>query len=225
VELFDCLVLDLELADISGFDLLDTIKGDAALSHLPIIVYTGKELTRDEELYLKQYTESIIIKGVKSPERLLDEVTLFLHRVEADLPEAQQRKLRMLHDQEDVLRGRTILMVDDDIRNVFALSNVLEEKGMQVLIAGNGVEALELLETQPALDLVLMDIMMPEMDGYEAMQAIRNQAKFSTLPIIALTAKAMKGDRQKCLDAGANDYLSKPVDTSKLLSLLRVWLY
>jgi CheY-like chemotaxis protein len=224
-EVFDCLVLDLGVADISDFDLLKEIKMDATMFHLPIIVYTRKELTQEDEMYLKQYTESIIIKGAKTPEQLLDEVTLFLHRVEADLPEAQRRKLQMLHGQEEVLNGRTILMADDDIRNVFALSNVLEEKGMQVLIAENGKEALELLDTRPGIDLVLMDIMMPEMDGYEAMRAIRQAHKFNKLPILALTAKAMKGDRQKCLDAGANDYLSKPVDTDKLLSLLRVWLY
>ncbi|MCP4401380.1 MAG: response regulator [bacterium] len=224
-EPFDCLVLDLGLADISGFDVLEKVKMDAALFHLPIIVYTGKELSQQDEKYLKQYAESIIIKGVKSPERLLDEVTLFLHRVETDLPGVQHKKGRIFLDKEEILEGRTILMADDDIRNVFALSSVLDEKGMKTLIAENGKEALELLEANPEIDLVLMDIMMPEMDGYEMMQAIRTQPEYNKLPIIALTAKAMKGDRQKCLEAGANDYLSKPVDTDKLLSLLRVWLY
>jgi tubulin-specific chaperone A len=192
---------------------------------LPIIVYTGKVLTKEDEMQLKQYAESIIIKGVRSEERLLDEVTLFLHRIESDLPEVQQQKLRMLHDKEMVLFDKTILMVDDDIRNVFALSSVLEEKGMTTIIAENGKDALELLQDHPDIDLVLMDIMMPEMDGYEAMKEIRKQPQFSKLPIIALTAKAMKGDRQNCIDAGANDYLSKPVDIDKLISLLRVWLY
>ncbi len=224
-EEFDCMVLDLGLADISGFDILEKIKDDVMLSHLPIIVYTAKELTKDEEKRLKKYAESIVIKGAKSQERLLDEVTLFLHRVEADLPEAQRKKLRRIHNQEEVLNGKTILMVDDDMRNVFALSSVLEEKGMTVLISENGKEALELLNTHPNIDLVLMDIMMPEMNGYETMQEIRKQPKLSKLPIIALTAKAMKGDRQRCIDAGANDYLAKPVDTDKLLSLFRVWLY
>jgi CheY-like chemotaxis protein len=224
-ERFDCIVLDLGLTDISGFELLEKIKADTTMRHLPIIVYTGKDLTKEEEAELKQHAESIIIKGVKSPERLLDEVTLFLHRIESDLPEAQQKKLRMLHDKETVLTGKTILMVDDDIRNAFALSSVLEEKGMTIVIGENGKEALELLNNTPGIDLVLMDIMMPEMDGYEAIRAIRKQPEFRKLPIIALTAKAMKGDRQKCIDAGANDYLSKPVDIDKLLSLLRVWLY
>nr|ABD75785.1 putative signal transduction histidine kinase [uncultured bacterium] len=222
---FDGMVLDLGLADISGFELLERIRDDTTMSSLPVIVYTAKDLTKDEEMKLTKHAESIIIKGVKSQDRLLDEVTLFLHRVEADLPEAQQQKLRMLHDKEGVLREKTILMVDDDMRNVFALSSILEEKGMQVLIGEHGQDAMELLDQNPDIDLVLMDIMMPEMDGYEAMRQIRQQPKFKTLPIIALTAKAMKGDRQKCIDAGANDYLSKPVDTDKLLSLLRVWLY
>jgi len=224
-ERFDCMVLDLGLSDISGFELLEKIKAEATMFHLPIIVYTGKDLTKEEEMKLKQHAESIIIKGVKSPERLLDEVTLFLHRIESDLPEAQQKKLRMLHDKEIVLTDKTILMVDDDIRNVFALASVLEEKGMTIMIGENGKEALELLNNNPGIELVLMDIMMPEMDGYEATREIRKQPKFSKLPIIALTAKAMKGDRQRCIDAGANDYLSKPIDIDKLLSLLRVWLY
>ncbi len=222
---FDCVVLDLGLSDISGFDLLEKIKRDVNLMSLPIIVYTGKELTKDEELRLQKQAESIIIKGVKSPERLLDEVTLFLHRLEADLPQHLQKKIRMLHDKEGVFDRKSILVVDDDMRNVFALSSVLEGKGMDVQVAENGREALDQLERYPDVDLVLMDIMMPEMNGYETMQHIRANPKFQKLPIIALTAKAMKGDRQKAIDAGANDYLSKPIDIDKLLSLLRVWLY
>jgi CheY-like chemotaxis protein len=224
-EKFDCVVLDLGLEDISGMELLEKVREDDIISYIPIVVYTGKELTKEENVQLEQYAESIIIKGVKSPERLLDEVTLFLHRVEVDLPKAQQKKLRMLHDKEAVLSGKTVLMVDDDMRNVFALTSVFEEKGMQVLASENGKEALELLDQHPEIDIVLMDIMMPEMDGYEAMGRIRKQPIFKNLPMIALTAKAMKGDRQRCIEAGANDYLSKPVDTDKLLSLLRVWLY
>jgi CheY-like chemotaxis protein len=224
-EEFDCMVLDLGLADISGFELLETVKSDVMASYLPVIVYTARELTKDEELRLKKHAESIVIKGAQSQERLLDEVTLFLHRIEANLPETQQKKLRMIHNKEEIFNGKTILMVDDDIRNVFALSSILEGQGMSVLVSENGKEALELLEQKPEIDLILMDIMMPEMDGYETMEQIKNQPRFSKIPIIALTAKAMKGDRQKCIDAGANDYLAKPLDTGKLLSLLRVWLY
>ena len=221
----DCMVLDLGLSDISGFDLVEKIKQNPSMSFLPIIIYTGRDLSKEEQQRLEQQAESIIIKGVKSSERLLDEVTLFLHRVETELPEEQQKKIRQLHDRETVLTEKTVLMVDDDMRNIFALSSVLEEKGMRVLVAENGKEALEMLDTNPEIELVLMDIMMPEMDGYQTMQEIRKDVRFSTLPMIALTAKAMKGDRQKSIDAGANDYLSKPVDIEKLLSLLRVWLY
>ncbi|GAK58845.1 putative signal transduction histidine kinase [Candidatus Vecturithrix granuli] len=222
---FDCVVLDLGLTDMSGFDLLEQIRQDPEISDFPIIVYTGRDLTHDEELELKRYADSIILKGVQSHERLLDEVTLFLHRVEKNLPESQKRALRILHDKETVFHEKTILLVDDDVRNIFALSSVLEDKGLSVLAAGNGREALDMLASHPEIDLVLMDIMMPEMDGYETMQHIRKQPEFSKLPIIALTAKAMKGDRQRCIEAGASDYLSKPVESEKLLSLLRVWLY
>jgi tubulin-specific chaperone A len=224
-ETFDCMVLDLGLEDMSGLELLEMIHDNVQISHLPIIIYTAKDLTKDEESRLKHHAESIVIKGVKSQERLLDEVTLFLHRIEADLPEIQQKQLRLLHDKESVLNGKTLLIVDDDMRNVFALSSVLEGKGMQVVAAEHGKEALDLLEAHPEVGIVLMDIMMPEMDGYEAIGHIRTHPQFNKLPIIALTAKAMKGDRQRCIDAGASDYLSKPVDTNKLLSLLRVWLY
>jgi CheY-like chemotaxis protein len=223
---FDCMVLDLGLGDISGFDLLDNLKTEVLINTLPIIVYTGKELTKDEELRLRQHAESIIIKGVKSPERLLDEVTLFLYRVESDLPESQQNALKLLHDKEAVLQDKTILLVDDDMRNVFALTSVLEEKGLTVIMCVNGKDALEELDTHPDIELVLMDIMMPEMDGYTAIQEIRKlKSDIRNVPIIALTAKAMKGDRQKCITAGANDYLSKPSDIERLLSVLRVWLY
>jgi CheY-like chemotaxis protein/signal transduction histidine kinase/methyl-accepting chemotaxis protein len=224
-ETFDCMVVDLGLGDMTGFQLLERLETDAAIAPLPIIVYTAQELTKDEEVQLKKHAESVIIKGVRSPERLLDEVTLFLHQVTARLPEAQQQRLRRLHDKDQMLSAKTILMVDDDVRNLFALSSVLEEKGLTVEMAESAKDALALLERHDGIDLVLMDIMMPEMDGYEAITHIRSNPQFRQLPIIALTAKAMKGDRQKCIEAGANDYLSKPVDIDKLISLLRVWLY
>ena len=222
---FDCMILDIGLPDMSGFELLKKIKGDKTIQYIPIIIYTARDLTEEETEELKKYTQDIIIKGVRSPERLLDEAVLFLHRVEADLPEEKQKMLRMVHDKEVLLKDKKILLVDDDMRNTFALSNVLEEKGMKVLIGKNGKNALECLDKNPDVQLVLMDIMMPEMDGYEAMKEIRKQQRFKKLPIIAFTAKAMKGDKKKCIDAGANDYLPKPVDVDKLLSLLRVWLY
>ncbi len=222
---FDCMVLDLGLSDISGFDLLKKISTDDKISDIPIIIYTGKELTKKEETGLHKYAKSIIVKGAKSPDRLLDEVSLFLHRVESDLPEEQKTNQKMHHDKEEVFKDKKILIADDDVRNIFALSSILEEKEIQLATAENGIEALDALKKDPKIDLVLMDIMMPEMDGYEAMGEIRKQKQFKKLPLIALTAKAMKGDRQKCIDAGANDYLSKPVEVEKLLSLLRVWLY
>lgn len=224
-EAFDCMILDLGLKDMSGFELLRRIRNDGLARRLPIIVYTGRELSREEEEELSRHAESIIIKGARSPERLLDETTLFLHRVEANLPADKQRMLRMVHDKEALLAGKKILLVDDDMRNVFALSSALEAHGMEVAIARNGREGVEKLSANPDTDLVLMDIMMPEMDGYEAMRAIRKRKRFQALPIIALTAKAMKGDRNKCIEAGASDYMAKPVDTDKLFSLLRVWLY
>ena len=224
-ETFDCMILDLGLKDMSGFDLLAKIRNDPRISKLPIVIYTARELSRQEDAELQKYAESIIIKGARSPERLLAETTLFLHRVEANLPEEKRRMLRMVHDKGALFKDKKILVVDDDMRNVFALSSVLEDKGLDIIGARNGREALEQLDKQPDIDLVLMDIMMPEMDGYQAMAAIRQQARFRTLPIIALTAKAMKGDRSKCIEAGANDYLAKPFDTDRLLSLLRVWLH
>lgn len=222
---FDCMVLDLGLEEMSGLELLEHMAHDGQFAHLPVIVYTARELTKEEETRLKQYTESIIIKGAKSQDRLLDEVTLFLHRVEADLPEVQRKKLQRLHNKEAVLNGKTVLLVDDDMRNVFALSHVFEGKGIRVLVAEHGKEGLEMLSQHPEINVILMDMMMPEMDGYETISAIRSQPQYHALPIIALTAKAMKGDRQRCIDAGASDYLAKPVDPDKLLSLLRVWLY
>ncbi len=222
---YDCMILDLGLKDISGFELLQMIESEKAISHIPIIIYTGKEISRQEESKLKKHAESIIIKGVRSQDRLFDEVTLFLHRVEKNLPEEKQRILRMIHDKDQLFQNKKILLVDDDMRNVFAISNLLEERGMKAVIAKNGREGLKLLDENKDVDLVLMDIMMPEMDGYEAMRRIRKDGTNKKIPIIALTAKAMKGDRTKCIEAGANDYLSKPVDNDKLLSMLRVWLY
>ena len=222
---FDCMILDLGLPDMPGVELLKKIRNNESLIHLPIVIYTGKDLTKEEEITIDKYAEKIIIKGVKSPERLLDETTLFLHRVEADLPEEKQSMLRMIHDKESILRGKRILLVDDDMRNVYALTNILEEKGVRILVGKNGKEGLAQLRKDPDIALILMDIMMPEMDGYETMSEIRKQERFKKIPIIALTAKAMKGDRAKCIEAGASDYLAKPVDADKLLSMLRVWLY
>jgi CheY-like chemotaxis protein/signal transduction histidine kinase/HAMP domain-containing protein len=222
---YDCMVLDLGLPDISGFELLDQIRKDESLHELPIIIYTGKDLNKKEELRLKKYAGTIIIKDVKSPERLLDETTLFLHRVEANLPEDKRSILRKLYSMEGIFEGKNILIVDDDIRNVFALSSVLESYKMNITFAENGREAIEQLEKEPVFDLILMDIMMPDMDGYETMRHIRGMPSLEKLPIIAITAKAMKDDREKCIEAGASDYIAKPVKTEQLLSLMRVWLY
>jgi CheY-like chemotaxis protein/signal transduction histidine kinase/HAMP domain-containing protein len=222
---YDCMILDLGLEDISGFELLEAIRRSETAARVPIIVYTGRDLTAAEEKELNRYAESIIIKGVKSPERLLDESALFLHRIEANLPAEQRRILKAVHNKESVLSGKKVLLVDDDMRNVFALSSILEDKGMDITIARDGMECLVKLTENPDVDIVLMDIMMPKMDGYEAMQQIRMQRKHNNLPIIALTAKAMKGDRSKCIEAGASDYLTKPIDSEKLLSMIRVWLY
>ncbi|WP_427926790.1 response regulator [Xanthomonas hortorum] len=219
---FDCMVTDLALPDGSGYDLLERMAGNDAVAFPPVIVYTGRALTRDEEQRLRRYSKSIIIKGVRSPERLLDEVTLFLHSVEASLPSDQQRLLREARRRDAVLDGATVLLAEDDVRNIFALSSVLEPLGVTLQIARNGREALEHL-ARHEVNLVLMDIMMPEMDGLTAMRQIRANRQWQDLPIIALTAKAMADDRERCLEAGANDYIPKPIDVDKLVSLCRVW--
>ncbi len=219
---FDCMITDLALPDGSGYDLLERMAGHDAVAFPPVIVYTGRALTRDEEQRLRRYSKSIIIKGARSPERLLDEVTLFLHSVEASLPSDQQRLLREARRRDAVLDGRTVLLAEDDVRNIFALSSVLEPLGVQLEIARNGREALERL-SEREIDLVLMDIMMPEMDGLTAMREIRRNPEWQSLPVIALTAKAMADDREHCLAAGANDYIAKPIDVDKLVSLCRVW--
>jgi HAMP domain-containing protein/CheY-like chemotaxis protein/signal transduction histidine kinase len=222
---FDCMVLDLTLPDVSGFDLLDTIGKDATLRDLPVVIYTAKELNRREVAKLKRYAKTIVIKDARSPERLLDETALFLHRSQASLPELQRRMLEEIHAADGGLAGRKVLIVDDDLRNIFALSSLLERQQMQVSFAENGRDGIEVLERDPTIEIVLMDIMMPEMDGYDTMRAIRRIPKFKSLPIITLTAKAMKGDRDKCIAAGASDYITKPVDVAQLLSLMRVWLH
>ncbi len=222
---FDCVVLDLRLPDMTGFDVLGRMRQKEELSDLPVVVFTGKELSPEEDARLHELARSVVVKGVESPERLLDETALFLHRVVADLPPEKQRMLDRLHISDEALAGRKVLVVDDDVRNIFALSSVLERRGMTVLTAGTGREAISTLESTPELAIVLMDIMMPEMDGYETMQVIRQSESFRRIPIIALTAKAMKGDREKCLEAGASDYLAKPVNTDQLLSTLRTWLH
>ena len=222
---FDCVVLDLRLPDMSGFELLDKVKEDPTLRDLPIVVFTGKDLSVDEENRLLKVAKSIIIKGVQSPERLLDETALFLHRVVADLPPAKRDMLLALHQSDESLVGKKVLVVDDDVRNIFAISSILERHGMNVVTANNGQEAIDRVEQEPGIAMVLMDIMMPGMDGYETMRAIRTRPELRALPIIALTAKAMKGDREKCIEAGASDYIAKPVHTDQLLALLRQWLH
>ncbi|MFL6604005.1 MAG: response regulator, partial [Steroidobacteraceae bacterium] len=222
---FDCVVLDLRLPDMSGFDLLAQVQQDPKLRDTPIIVFTGRELSVEEETELRKKAKSIVLKGVQSPERLLDETALFLHRVIADLPESKQHMIETLHESDEPLTGRKVLVVDDDIRNIFALNSLLERHHMQVITATTGQEAINLVESTDDLSLVLMDVMMPEMDGYETMRRIRSNHQFRMLPIIALTAKAMKGDREKCLEAGASDYVAKPVNTDQLLSLVRMWLH
>jgi CheY-like chemotaxis protein len=222
---FDCMVLDLALPDGSGYELLATMAEGEQYAFPPVIVYTGRDLGPEEEQRLRRYSKSIIIKGARSPERLLDEVSLFLHQMESTLPPERQRMLRAARERESAFEGRTILVVEDDVRNVFALTGLLEPRGATVEIARNGREAVERLEKHaPLPDLVLMDIMMPEMDGFAAMRAIRARPELADLPIIALTAKAMRDDQERCLAAGANDYVAKPIDVDKLLSLCRVWL-
>jgi CheY-like chemotaxis protein len=221
----DCVVLDLRLPDMSGFEVLDHIRNDEALSNVPVVVFTGRELSAEEDAELHTMARSIVVKGVESPERLLDETSLFLHRVITELPTEKQRMLEKLNSSDEDLVGRTALLVDDDARNIFALSSVLERRGMKVLTATTGSEAIALVESSPEIAIVLMDIMMPQMDGYQTMGVIRQNPSFSRLPIIALTAKAMKGDREKCLEAGASDYLAKPVNTEQLLLAIRMWLH
>jgi CheY-like chemotaxis protein len=226
---FDCLVLDMTLPDASGFDLLEALHADEAASFPPVIVYTARALSGEEELRLRRFSQSIIIKGAKSPERLIDEVTLFLHQVVSDLPARQQQMLAASLNRDEMLEGRRILVVEDDIRNVYALTGVFEPHGATVQIARSGKEAIEALGRvadggAPGIDLVLMDVMMPEMDGLTATREIRRQERWKSLPIIMLTAKAMADDQEQCLAAGASDYLSKPLDVDKLLSLARVWM-
>jgi CheY-like chemotaxis protein len=221
----DCVVLDLRLPDMTGFEVLECMRAETALADVPVVVFTGRELSANEDAQLHTMARSIVVKGVESPERLLDETALFLHRVLTDLPVEKQRMLERLNSSDEDLVGRTVLLVDDDSRNIFALSSVLERRGMHVLTATTGSEAIALINETPALAIVLMDIMMPEMDGYQTIENIRRNPAYRRLPIIALTAKAMKGDREKCLEAGASDYLAKPVNTEQLLSALRMWLH
>ena len=221
----DCVVLDLRLPDMSGFEVLEKMRGESALADVPVVVFTGRELSAEEDARLHTMARSIVVKGVEFPERLLDETALFLHRVIGDLPAEKQNMLEKLNSSDEDLVGRTALLVDDDSRNIFALSSVLERRGMKVLTATTGNEAIALVEETPELAIVLMDIMMPEMDGYQTIEKIRENKAYRRLPIIALTAKAMKGDREKCLEAGASDYLAKPVNTEQLLSALRMWLH
>ncbi|MGA8295266.1 MAG: response regulator, partial [Rhodoplanes sp.] len=223
--LCDCVVLDLHLPDMSGFGVLDAMRHDPALADIPVVVFTGKELSREENARLHSMARSIVVKGVESPERLLDETSLFLHRVVTDLPSEKQRILARLLSSDEGLVDKTVLLVDDDARNIFALSSALERRGMKVLTATTGSEAIELLSSRSDVAIVLMDIMMPELDGYQTIAKIREDPAYRYLPIIALTAKAMKGDREKCLEAGASDYLAKPVKTDVLLSALRTWLH
>ena len=222
---FDCVVLDLRLPDMTGFEVLESLREHGRLSDVPVVIFTGRELTPEEDSQLHTMARSIVVKGVESPERLLDETALFLHRIVTKLPAEKQRMLERLNSSDEDLVGRTVLLVDDDARNIFALSSVLERRGMHVLAATTGREAINLVESNTNISAVLMDIMMPEMDGYQTIQEIRSKGRYQRLPIIALTAKAMKGDREKCLEAGASDYLAKPVNTEQLLAVLRTWLH
>ena len=224
-ERHDCMVLDLRLPDMSGFEVLEALQDDPALGDLPVVVFTGRDLSAEEEDRLHSMARSIVVKGAASPERLFDETSLFLHHAASALTSEKKRMLERLHDSDEVLAGKTVLVVDDDARNIFALSSALERRGLRVLTATTGREAISILEKSPEVSIVLMDIMMPEMDGYETMALIRNNPALRRLPILALTAKAMKGDREKCLEAGASDYLAKPVDTDQLFSALRLWLH
>jgi CheY-like chemotaxis protein/signal transduction histidine kinase/HAMP domain-containing protein len=224
-ESYDCVIVDLGLPDMSGYDLLSKIKSNERLNKIPIVVYTGKDLTKEENAKLMKVANTVVLKTADSQERLLDETMLFLHRVESRLPKEKQHIIRKLHKTDEVLKNKVVLVADDDIRNIYSLVNVLEEEGMKCLTAENGAVAVKMLKENPSIDIVLMDVMMPEMDGFEATRTIRGITKFGKLPIIALTAKAMKGDREKCLSAGMSDYIAKPVNIDQLLSLIRVWLY
>jgi CheY-like chemotaxis protein len=219
------MVVDLKLPDMTGFDLLERVRKDDRFKNLPVIVYTGAELTRPEETRLRKLAESVIVKDARSPERLLEEASLFLHRAPSRMPEAKRKMIEKLEAGDEVFGGKRVLIVDDDVRNAFALTSVIEAKGIEVLYAESGRDAIEALNQHPEIDLVLMDIMMPDMDGYETTKAIRSDRRFADLPIVALTAKAMKGDREKSIASGASDYIPKPVDTDQLFSLMRVWLY
>jgi CheY-like chemotaxis protein len=222
---FDCMVLDLRLPDMTGFEVLEEMQKDDTLADLPVVVFTGRDLSPEEDAKLHTMARSIVVKGAASPERLFDETALFLHQIASDMPAEKQRMLERLHASDEMLAGRTVLVVDDDTRNIFALSSALERRNMNVLTATTGQEAISILEKSPEVAIVLMDIMMPEMDGYETIAQIRAKPSLRRLPIIALTAKAMKGDREKCLEAGASDYLAKPVNTEQLFSALRLWLH
>jgi CheY-like chemotaxis protein/signal transduction histidine kinase len=221
----DCVVLDLKLPDISGFEVLQKLQDDVKFQDLPVVVFTGRELSHEQDMQLQALARKVVLKGVESPERLLDETALFLHRVVSDLPPEKQKMLERLHRSDEDLKGKKVLVVDDDVRNIFALGSVLERHGMTVLTAQTGLEAIATLEGSADVSIVLMDIMMPQMDGYQTIQLIRKNQDLRRLPIVALTAKAMKGDREKCLDAGASDYLAKPVNTDQLLATLRMWLH
>jgi CheY-like chemotaxis protein len=221
---FDCMVLDLGLPDMSGFEVIHAMKAQVKHPHMPIVVYTARDLTRKEKAELRRLASASPIKEATSPERVLDATALFLHRVEATLSESQRGMLQQVRRTDPVLEGKKVLIVDDDMRNIFALTSALERYKMDVAFAENGQAGIDVLTSRPDIDVVLMDIMLPEMDGFETIRGIRAVPRHKALPIIALTAKAMSGDREKCLDAGASDYISKPVDVGRLLSLLRVWL-
>jgi CheY-like chemotaxis protein len=221
---FDCMIIDLKLPDMQGRELLQRMSSENIVAFPPAIVYTGRNLTRNEEADLLKYSRSIIIKGARSPERLLDEVTLFLHKVESELSLERQAMLKTARNRDRFFEGRRILLVDDDVRNIFALTSALEQKGVEVEIGRDGFEAISKLNEVADIDLVVMDVMMPGLDGLEATRRIRRDPRFEKLPIIAITAKAMKDDQEQCLKAGASDYLAKPIDLDRLYSLLRVWM-
>jgi CheY-like chemotaxis protein len=221
----DCVVVDSDLPDMNGFELIERIKAESGAREIPSVVYTGRDLTRSEDTQLRKLAETLTVKGARSPDRLLDETALFLHRVEAALPESKRKMIRDVHRTDPMLEGKRVLIVDDDRRNIFALTSALERYRMVTSHAVNGRGGIEALKNNPDVDVVLMDIMMPEMDGFETIRTLRMDPQLASLPIIALTAKAMKGDREKCIDAGASDYITKPVDVEQLVSLLRVWLY